>query len=226
MIKQVMANARVPEQTMLNYFQKLFIGSLYAICNSDEEFLKEYLEINMVNKILESNNKLKENNLFLKVDSDLGDTNEQIPTFCEIIDGLVIKGITSDREQNGDISQYHTWSDLDDMGITVYTEKKYSNPENFVDPKQNQSMYDDYEKVMVRLLISIKTPYVLNIVKKDVSNEKATYYKEENGENDEQEEWSAHDHDPSGSEKSSKIKLNKRTIQSRVRKERKTIQKY
>jgi chromosomal replication initiation ATPase DnaA len=195
-----MANARVPEQTMMNYFQKLFIGSLHAISNSDEEFLREYLEKNLVDKILKSNKQLEENNLFLKVVSDIENKDQGIPTFCEIIDGLLIKGITSDREKNGDASQYHTWSDLDDMGITVYTHNKYSNPQNFIDPKENQSMFDDYEKVLVRLLLSIKTPYVLNIVKAKAREENPNFENKEGGD----EEWNPHDYDIYGSQSSSK----------------------
>ena len=209
MVRQVMGNARVPEQTMMNYFQKLFIGSLYAISNSDQEFLDEYLEKNLVDKILQSNRLLEANNLYLKVISDIDNKDQSIPTFCEIIDGLLIKGITSNRQKNGNAEDYHIWSDIEDMGVTVYTHNKYSNPQNFIDPKQNESIYDDYEKVLVRILLSIKTPYLLNIVKTQ-TQETESYFKEtRESEND---KWNPHDYDIHGSNQSSREILNDREV--------------
>ena len=162
-----MANARVPEKTMLDYFQKVFLGCLHAISRSDEQFLREYMESRMVDRILESNRRLRANNLYLKVDSDFQQDAQRISTFCEIIDGIVIKGISQDREANGDIAHYRSWSDLEDMGVAVYRHTKYTDPANFIEPGQNRGMYDDYEKVLLRLLLSIKTPYLLNIMQSE-----------------------------------------------------------
>ena len=201
MTKQAMANARIPEQTMMNYFQKLFIGALHGISNSDEPFLREYLESNLVDKILESNKRLESKGLFLKVSSDIEEDNKYVSTFCELIDGVVIQGIGSDREKNGNASDYHSWSDLDDMGIAVYTHNRFSNPENFIDPKENKSIFDEYEKVLVRLLLSIKTPYVLNVMRNQ--EEKSEFKLEEE---EEQSGWNPNDYDFAGNQDTSESK--------------------
>jgi hypothetical protein len=199
MVKQTMANARIPEQTMLDYFQKLFIATLQAISNSDEPFLREYLEHNLVERIMESNKRLSENNLFLQVKNDIQDDSMAISSFCEVVDGLLVKGLTSNRELNGDAKDYHLWSDLDDMGVAVYTHKKYSDPQNFIDPEENKRIYDDYEKVLVRLLLSIKTPYVLNIMKQEGKEDVRSSMGNDNEE--ETEGFNEHDYDIYGNKK-------------------------
>lgn len=171
-----MAQARIPEQTMMNYFQKLFIASLHAIANSDRQFLDEYLESRFAEKVMESNEKLGAKGLFLEVKSDLKEDGLFVSTFCEVVDGILVKGLTSDRRANGAPEDFHLWSDLDDMGIAVYTHKKYSDPENFIDPEANKRVYDDFEVVLVRLLLSIKTPYVLNIMKRETPEKEGPSY--------------------------------------------------
>lgn len=37
--------------------------------------------------------------------------------------------------------EYKIWEDNDEMGLVVCTDLSVTNPENFIDPKQNQSMY-------------------------------------------------------------------------------------
>lgn len=51
------------------------------------------------------------------------------------------------------------------MGIAIYTPLSLSNPENFVDPEQNETIYDPYKKVVMRCLVPIRTPLRLQVFK-------------------------------------------------------------
>ena len=147
----------------------MFSACLHAIAFSDEPFMREYMETSFVDKVLKTNFELAKNNLFLDVHRDIeGDDNLFVTNFCEVIDGIVIKGLSTDRQQNGNEEDFHFWTDLDDMGIAIYTDKKYSNPENFVNPKENKQMFENFENIIIRVLVKIKTPLVLNIMKEDV----------------------------------------------------------
>lgn len=65
-----------------------------------------------------------------------------------IIDMVVVKGLNVERDENRDEKAYHKYVDIEDMGLVIYTPLEIQDPANFVDPKQNQKMYDDHAKVI------------------------------------------------------------------------------
>ena len=42
-------------------------------------------------------------------------------------------------------SNYKIWKDEEDVGLVVCTALGVSDPENFIDPKQNMQMFDSYK---------------------------------------------------------------------------------
>lgn len=165
MVNQTLSRARIPQMSIYDYLQKVFIASLHAISNEDYEFLYEYMEKGFVDNIASVCENLKQNNLYLRVSKDIEDEGDMIvSSYCDLIDGMIIKGVTSNRETNGNELDYHHWMDLEDMGVAILTHKKYSNPENFIDPEENKRIYDDFDTVLLRILVNIKTPMTLNIM--------------------------------------------------------------
>lgn len=50
------------------------------------------------------------------------------------------------------------------MGVVIYTPNHLSNPESFIDPETNETMYEgEYKKVIMRCLVPIKTPMRLRV---------------------------------------------------------------
>lgn len=190
MFNQLLARSRIPQISIISYLQKMFSASLQAIANNDEEFMREYLESNLVDKILETNRQLAQKGLFLEVHRDVeGSENEFIPGFCDFMDAEMIQGLHLDRNKNGTPENYHIWWDKEpNIGISVYTHHKYSNPDNFIDPEENKRIYDDYGVAMIRLLVSIKTPLVLNIVQKEFTESPDVVFGDYNPQNDKFEE--------------------------------------
>ncbi len=62
----------------------------------------------------------------------------------------VIKGLHSIREKNNAESAYHKWVDIEDMGVVIYTPLEITNPDNFIDPEKNKTMYDNIANVTLK----------------------------------------------------------------------------
>jgi len=49
------------------------------------------------------------------IEDDLhGNNGEPIPVVTEILDGLLVRGLTTDRVANGTPTDYHIWNDSKD----------------------------------------------------------------------------------------------------------------
>jgi len=53
------------------------------------------------------------------------------------------------------------------MGVVVYMPKSVSDPENFIDPEQNKTIYKDKNVAVGRVLMRFKSPLVLKVFNKD-----------------------------------------------------------
>lgn len=51
------------------------------------------------------------------------------------------------------------------MGIVGYTPIKVTEPENFIDPKTNANMYNNFQLMAMRVLVRIQSPLRLKILK-------------------------------------------------------------
>ena len=56
-----------------------------------------------------------------------------------------------------------------DMGIVIYTPIDITNPDSFADPERNKTIYDGYNKVIMRVLMYFKTPIRISVVRPDNS---------------------------------------------------------
>ncbi len=64
---------------------------------------------------------------------------------------IIVKGLSIDRDANKGEEGYHKYVDIDDMGVVIYTPLEVTDPNNFIDPKQNQAMYDNHAKVKKKI---------------------------------------------------------------------------
>ena len=80
-----------------------------------------------------------------------GRRGEVIAPKLDIVDMIMVKGLNMDRDMNKDENDYHKYIDIDDMGMVIYTPLEITDPNNFIDPKKNQRMYDDHAKVIIRV---------------------------------------------------------------------------
>lgn len=50
------------------------------------------------------------------------------------------------------------------MGLIIYTDKKLTNPEEFEKKKiELDNIYDDSRKAILRLLVKIKSPFIIKV---------------------------------------------------------------
>jgi hypothetical protein len=80
-----------------------------------------------------------------------GVKGEPISPKTNIIDMVIVKGLNVERDENREEGAYHKYVDIEDMGVVIYTPLEIQDPKNFVDPKQNQKMYDDHAKVIKKI---------------------------------------------------------------------------
>lgn len=78
-----------------------------------------------------------------------------------IIDMVLVKGLNVERDENREEGAYHKYVDIEDMGLVIYTPLEIQDPKNFVDPKQNQKMYDDHAKVIKNLKMNKRNNYIV-----------------------------------------------------------------
>lgn len=52
----------------------------------------------------------------LKIEDDIqGDYGTPIPTMIDVLEGVVVRGLSFNRELNGEPTDYKIWDDMDDM---------------------------------------------------------------------------------------------------------------
>lgn len=56
---------------------------------------------------------------------------------------IMVRGLDIDRSKNRPQDEYHVFKDIDDMGVVIYTPNYLSNPESFVDPERNKTIYEE-----------------------------------------------------------------------------------
>ena len=59
----------------------------------------------------------------------------------------LVKGLNANRADNLAETSYHKFIDKEEMGLVIYTPLEVTDPQNFVDPERNKTIYDDFSKV-------------------------------------------------------------------------------
>lgn len=81
-----------------------------------------------------------------------------------------------DRDENQSPKDYIKFAEPDEVGLVTFTPKHITdNNENFIDPKKNKNVYEGYEKMVLRVLVRIKSPLRLNIPEFNVPEEVYTW---------------------------------------------------
>ena len=162
MFERQLIEHQIPHQFITDHLEKIFFGTQHAIVDNDQEFLEEYLEPSFLKKLNQNLNYLKTKGYQLKVVEDVvGNFGEPVKSDHKILDGVFIQGLSTDRSLNDSEGEYHIFKDIQEMGIVTYTSKKLSDPQNFIDPEQNKTMYDDSRIAVTRVLMIFKNPIVL-----------------------------------------------------------------
>lgn len=167
-----MSYYKIPAARVNDYLLKMFKASLYAIADRNTEYMTEYWESGLMEKALLAIDEAKSKNLKIEVEKDSNYLDE-IPESCEIIDSIMFRGLSLNRAENKAPGEYIKFSEADELGLITYTLKHLTeNNENFIDPKVNKNVYQGYDKMLLRVLVRIKSPLRLNIpefgVPKDV----------------------------------------------------------
>ena len=83
---------------------------------------------------------------------------------CEIVDSFMVRGLSMDRAENKAPREYRKSMEHKDVGLVTYTPKNLTEMnEDFIDPVKNKTIYENYDKMVLRVLLRIRTPLHLNV---------------------------------------------------------------
>ena len=88
----------------------------------------------------------------------------------------MVRGLSVRRSENEHPSQYHKFAEDKDFGLVTYTPKYLTEDnEKFIDPETNKTVFKGYEKMLLRVLLLVKTPLRLTIPELPVPQDLNTY---------------------------------------------------
>lgn len=93
---RIMSYYRIPRARITDYLLKMFKASLYSIADANQSYMNEYWEEGFKKKTLAAIQEAKSQNLVIKVQQD-PNYLEEIQQSCEIIDSIMIKGLSFER---------------------------------------------------------------------------------------------------------------------------------
>ena len=65
---------------------------------------------------------MKKNGYTIRVERDIsGIKGEPIEISHYIIDMVMVRGLSVDRDENMSFEEYHKYNDIEDMGLVIYT---------------------------------------------------------------------------------------------------------
>jgi hypothetical protein len=81
-----------------------------------------------------------------------------------ITDALVYRGLSTDRSLNKSFKQYHVYYDFD-IGVICFTDHALSDPLGYLNQSRMQELHSINRRTVLQLLLSIKSSYVLRVLK-------------------------------------------------------------
>ena len=71
----------------------------------------------------------------------------------------MIRGLSINRKENESPSSYHRYEEDKEFGLVTYTPLYLTQDnERFSNPDLNKTVYEGYEKMVLRVLVLVKTP--------------------------------------------------------------------
>lgn len=142
----------------------------------DDNFLEEYLEKGLAERIKSDLSLLDSKQFSLVAVEERANQILDFRDGADMIELALIRGLSVDREKNRPLDQYIKYSDSEEIGLTIYTPKHLSDPEAFIDPKTNKTIYDEYAStVVMRVLARVRTSLRLKIKQLSIRNEFYTW---------------------------------------------------
>lgn len=115
-----MSYYRIHPTTITDYLLKIYKASLYAMIDKNQQFMNEYWEQGLKEKVLQSLQKTKEQGYTVKLTQEKKYLEEMTDS-CRIVDALMIRGLSVNRSENEHPSQYHKYSEEKEFGLITYT---------------------------------------------------------------------------------------------------------
>lgn len=101
---------------------------------------------------------------------------EEMKESCRIVDAFMMRGLSVDRKENDVPANYHKYEEDKEFGLVTFTPNYLTQDnEKFIDPESNKTIYKGYEKMVLRVLVLVKTPLRLTVTGLPVPQELNTF---------------------------------------------------
>lgn len=87
------------------------------------------------------------------------DRGKPLAIEANMYDHTVIKGLSINRKENGNETDYSIYNDIENMGFISYIPKYISDPQNFHNPRISDEIHKESHKVIFRAYVIFKTGY-------------------------------------------------------------------
>lgn len=147
---------------MISDFYSQFSEILECIGKMDISPVKDLIEprlysnLNLDFAMLKSESK----NLSLVVDPEFADAKPTV----NIVDSLVYRGLSTDRDSNKSISDYHVFFD-ESIGIACFTDNLLSDPMGYLNQQGMEELHAKNRLTLVQFLVWVKSPFMLKVHK-------------------------------------------------------------
>ena len=167
---------KITFQELLSGFHAHYSEILDCICKMDISPVQHLLEPRLSQNISIALGTLREESKSLQLFSS-PDFPDDKPTL-NIVDSLVYRGLSIDREANKSILDYHVYYD-EHIGVACFTDHLLSNPMGYTDQAAMEELHHKNRQTVLQMMVWIRSPVMLRVFKdgEDVSgyNKEYTY---------------------------------------------------
>lgn len=154
-------NRNCTRRELLEHFFKMYRGVLLASTQFDYEFISEYCEERLAEKLNSKLKRFKDNNFRLEIVEDLKAVNnsERMSPEFHFYDNIIIKGVNLDRKKNYKKSEYSVCDDIDEVGFISYIHGNLSDTGRFLTREQGEEAINqsDFKTIIFRAYCIFRT---------------------------------------------------------------------
>lgn len=142
MANRLMGYYGVEHEVICDHLMKIFRGTLFSTATKDNKFFEEYVEVGLANRIKADIQSMENKGFTLKIFEDKSLLGTGFKEGVSLIEMAMIRGLFTDRTKNRPLTDYHVHKDNEEIGLTIYTPKYLTQPDEFIDPKRNKVIYE------------------------------------------------------------------------------------
>jgi hypothetical protein len=146
---------------LLTSLYKQFEQVLQAFAASDLDSVSDRIDPRLKAKLEAMLSSLTASGRKVQARQDSAGFPDNKPT-VNFVDGLIVRGLSTDRDKNAFLSKYHVFTDSL-VGVTCFTHLDIQSPYAYVDQVRLEELFKTNRQSLLQLLLYIKSPWKLDV---------------------------------------------------------------